>query len=115
MEAATSLNMQDSLLGHFLLAWHPRPALSIFGWSPAHGFFSLFALHDIDERQGDPALRGRGFLQYAPLSAAETEIVPVIDAGLAGKTGSQIGAGILKAPPQCFEKACKVNTKRYGT
>ena len=35
----------------------------------------------------------------------ETGIVPVVDAGLAGKNGGQIGAGILKAPLECFEAA----------
>ena len=35
----------------------------------------------------------------------ETSIVPVIDGGLAGKDGGQIGAGILKAPLECFEAA----------
>ena len=31
-----------------------------------------------------------------------TGVVPVIDGGLAGKDGGQIGAGILKAPLECF-------------
>lgn len=44
---------------------------------------------------------------------AETGIVPVIDAGLAGKGGGQIGAGILKAPRACFELACEAYRKRY--
>jgi hypothetical protein len=35
----------------------------------------------------------------------ETGTVPVIDGGLAGKDGGQIGAGILKAPLECFEGA----------
>lgn len=35
----------------------------------------------------------------------ETSTVPVIDGGLAGKDGGQIGAGILKAPLECFEAA----------
>ena len=45
---------------------------------------------------------------------AETGIVPVIDAGLAGKEGGQIGAGILKAPRQCFELACEGYQRRYA-
>jgi hypothetical protein len=32
----------------------------------------------------------------------ETGILPVIDGGLAGRGGGQIGAGILKAPFECF-------------
>jgi hypothetical protein len=35
----------------------------------------------------------------------ETGIVPVIDGGVAGKNGGQIGAGILMAPLECFEAA----------
>jgi hypothetical protein len=34
-----------------------------------------------------------------------TGVVPVIDGGLAGKDGGQIGAGILKAPLACFIEA----------
>jgi hypothetical protein len=37
----------------------------------------------------------------------ETSTVPVIDGGLAGKDGGQIGAGILKAPLECFEAAAE--------
>lgn len=37
----------------------------------------------------------------------ETSIVPVIDGGLAGKDGGQIGAGILKAPLECFKAAAE--------
>jgi hypothetical protein len=35
----------------------------------------------------------------------ETGITPVIDGGLAGRDGGQIGAGILRAPIECFEAA----------
>jgi hypothetical protein len=34
-----------------------------------------------------------------------TGVVPVIDGGLAGRDGGQIGAGILKAPLECFLQA----------
>jgi len=40
------------------------------------------------------------------MRVAETGVVPVIDGGLAGKNGvGQIGAGILKAPIECFAAA----------
>lgn len=45
---------------------------------------------------------------------AETGIPPVIDGGLAGKDGGQIGAGILKAPIECFQRACEAWRARYG-
>ena len=35
----------------------------------------------------------------------ETGVTPVIDGGLAGKNGGQIGAGLLHAPLQCFADA----------
>jgi Protein of unknown function (DUF1116) len=45
---------------------------------------------------------------------AKSGIVPVIDAGLAGKGGGQIGAGILRAPVACFEAAREAYLKQYG-
>ena len=44
----------------------------------------------------------------------ETGILPAIDAGLAGRGGGQIGAGILRAPRDCFEQAAAAFTERYG-
>jgi hypothetical protein len=40
-------------------------------------------------------------------------IVPVIDGGLAGRNGGQIGAGILRAPLQCFAAAAEAFQHRY--
>jgi hypothetical protein len=42
----------------------------------------------------------------------ETGIAPVIDGGLAGRNGGQIGAGILKAPLECFECAAAAYVER---
>jgi hypothetical protein len=44
----------------------------------------------------------------------ETGIVPVIDGGLGGKDGGQIGAGLLLAPIECFTAACDAYVERYG-
>lgn len=41
-------------------------------------------------------------------------VVPVIDGGLAGKNGGQIGAGILRAPMECFAAAETAYQERYG-
>jgi hypothetical protein len=41
-------------------------------------------------------------------------VVPVIDGGLAGKGGGQIGAGVLKAPIECFHAAHRAYLDRYG-
>jgi hypothetical protein len=44
----------------------------------------------------------------------ETSIVPIIDGGLAGKDGGQIGAGILKAPLACFDTAVAAYADVYA-
>jgi hypothetical protein len=42
-----------------------------------------------------------------------TGTVPVIDGGLAGKDGGQIGAGVLRAPMECFTAAAAAYERRY--
>ena len=45
----------------------------------------------------------------------ETGVVPVIDAGLAGRNGvGQIGAGTLRAPIECFRAAREAYREKYG-
>jgi Protein of unknown function (DUF1116) len=44
----------------------------------------------------------------------ETGILPVIDGGLAGRGGGQIGAGIVKPPHECFADAWAAYLDRYG-
>ena len=49
------------------------------------------------------------------MKVLETGVVPVIDGGLAGRDGvGQIGAGILKAPIECFAAAGDAYAERYG-
>jgi hypothetical protein len=43
-----------------------------------------------------------------------TGITPCVDAGLAGKDGGQIGAGILRIPIECFQQAAAAYEERYG-
>jgi hypothetical protein len=43
----------------------------------------------------------------------ETGVLPVMDAGLAGAGGGQIGAGVVRAPRECFEGAADAYGKRY--
>jgi len=38
----------------------------------------------------------------------ETGILPCMDIGIAGKDGGQIGAGVVRAPRECFEKAAEM-------
>jgi len=44
----------------------------------------------------------------------ETGVLPVMDVGLAGRDGGQIGAGIIRAPLDCFESAAAAWHDRYG-
>ena len=43
----------------------------------------------------------------------DTGILPVMDIGIAGRDGGQIGAGIVSAPRSVFESACQKYTDRY--
>jgi len=48
------------------------------------------------------------------MKVARTGIRPVIDGGLAGRDGGQIGAGILRAPAECFAAAVQAYQAEYG-
>ena len=48
------------------------------------------------------------------LRVVATGVVPVIDGGLAGKDGGQIGAGVLRAPLACFQAAASVWEAEHG-
>jgi hypothetical protein len=43
----------------------------------------------------------------------ETGITPILDIGVAGKAGGQIGAGSFRAPLECFERAAAAYDARY--
>jgi hypothetical protein len=43
-----------------------------------------------------------------------TGIRPVMDVGVAGRDGGQIGAGLMRAPMACFEAAAAAFAERYG-
>ena len=44
----------------------------------------------------------------------DTKILPVMDIGIAGRDGGQIGAGVVKAPIECFEAALAAYARRYS-
>ncbi|CAB5035807.1 unannotated protein [freshwater metagenome] len=44
----------------------------------------------------------------------ESGIQPVMDIGIAGGDGRQIGAGVLRAPLACFEQAVAAYSEEYG-
>lgn len=41
------------------------------------------------------------------------DVLPVMDVGLAGRDGGQIGAGVIRAPRECFERAAARWTEAY--
>ncbi|RJG09030.1 DUF1116 domain-containing protein [Pseudomonas cavernicola] len=43
----------------------------------------------------------------------EERVLPVMDIGIAGKGGGQIGAGIVSAPVECFQKAAALYKELY--
>ena len=43
----------------------------------------------------------------------ETKVLPVMDIGIAGRDGGQIGAGVVRAPMACFEAAAEAYRQRY--
>lgn len=44
----------------------------------------------------------------------DTGILPVMDIGIAGVGGGQIGAGVVSAPIECFRQAVKLYAEHYG-
>jgi hypothetical protein len=44
----------------------------------------------------------------------ETGITPCVDAGLAGRDGGQIGAGVLRIPIECFRDAAAAYEEVHG-
>ena len=45
----------------------------------------------------------------------ETGTLPSMNIGIAGRDGGQIGAGIVRAPRECFEAAAQAYLQRYDT
>ncbi len=62
-----------------------------------HGESSTYRIPLFDFRGTPTAIDARKVL--------ETGTTPVMDVGLAGRDGGQIGAGIIRAPRECFEAA----------
>lgn len=44
----------------------------------------------------------------------QTGVLPVMDVGLAGRDGGQIGAGVIRAPRECFEAALDAHRTVHG-
>jgi hypothetical protein len=44
----------------------------------------------------------------------ESKVLPVLDVGIAGRNGGQIGAGVVRPPLSCFESAVAAYRQRYS-
>ena len=61
-----------------------------------------------------PALGFRGVpVGIDVCRVVETGVLPVMDIGVAGREGGQIGAGLMTAPMACFEAAAAAHSERY--
>lgn len=61
-----------------------------------------------------PALGFRGVpVGIDIVRVLERGVTPVMDIGVAGRRGGQIGAGVLRAPIECFEQAMVAYRDRY--
>jgi hypothetical protein len=45
----------------------------------------------------------------------DTGVLPVMDVGLAGRDGGQIGAGVIRAPRECFADALAAHNAEFGS
>jgi len=62
-----------------------------------------------------PALGYRGTPTGIDIfKVVETGVLPAMDIGIAGRNGGQIGAGVVRAPLACFERAVEAYHLQYG-
>src|SRR4029079_8165365 len=62
-----------------------------------------------------PALGFRGTPTGIDIfKVVESKVLPVMDIGIAGRNGGQIGAVVVRAPMACFEAAAKAYNQRYS-
>jgi hypothetical protein len=90
------------------------------GGSPVEMIEANLAMYEITVAEHPeftiPYLRFRGTPVGIDIHrVVETGIAPVMDIGVAGRAGGQIGAGLLRAPLACFAAAAAAHAARYGT
>jgi hypothetical protein len=95
------------------------PLQNYQGGSPEAMIDMNLAMYDITVGENTdykiPFFRYRGTpTAIDALKVARTGVTPVLDAGLAGRGGGQIGAGIVRAPVECFRAAAEAYSARYG-
>lgn len=71
-----------------------------------HGESSIYRIPQFSFRGTPTGIDARKVL--------ETGVLPVMDVGLAGRDGGQIGAGVIRAPRECFADAMAEHQRRFG-
>jgi hypothetical protein len=89
------------------------------GGSPDEMLANTVKMYDITVAEHPayriPALSFRGTpAGIDVLRVVSTGIRPIMDVGVAGRDGGQIGAGLMRAPLRCFEIAAEALEARYG-
>jgi hypothetical protein len=89
------------------------------GGSPDNMVANTLAMYDITVAEHPayriPALSFRGTPTGIDIHrVAATRTRPIMDVGVAGRDGGQIGAGLMRAPIECFDTAVDAFAERYG-
>lgn len=90
------------------------------GGSPEAMVERNLSLYQITEGENPdfqiPFLRYRGSPTGIDIfKVLDTGILPLMNIGVAGRDGGQIGAGIVRAPRECFQAAAEAYERRYGS
>jgi hypothetical protein len=95
------------------------PLQDFQGGSPDEMVANTVAMYDITVAEHPayriPALSFRGTpTGIDVMRVLATGVRPVMDVGVAGRDGGQIGAGLMRAPLRCFALAAEAYADRYG-
>jgi hypothetical protein len=95
------------------------PLQDFQGGSPDEMVANTVAMYDITVAEHPayriPALSFRGTpTGIDVMRVLATGVRPVMDVGVAGRDGGQIGAGLMRAPLDCFALAAEAYADRYG-
>ena len=89
------------------------------GGSPEEMVANTLAMYEITVAEHPvyriPALSFRGTPTGIDVRrVVDTGVRPIMDVGVAGRDGGQIGAGLMRAPIECFASAAHAFADRYG-
>lgn len=95
------------------------PLQEFQGGTPEKMVEANLAMYDITVAEHPelkiPYLRFRGVPSGIDIHrVVATGITPIMDIGVAGKAGGQIGAGSFRAPMECFQDAAAAYAETYG-